>query len=53
MSPEPREEKAENWEKRSDPLVPMPRVQKTAPGVPGHCGLLPPMDPRLDYSMRL
>jgi hypothetical protein len=44
ISPEPREKKAGNWEKRSDPPVPKPRVLETAPGVSGHCGLLPPMD---------
>jgi hypothetical protein len=42
---EPREKKAGNWEKRSDLLVPMPRVPETALGVSGHRGLLPPMDP--------
>jgi hypothetical protein len=45
IPPEPREKKAWNWEKRSDPLVPTPRVLETALGVSGHCRLLLPMDP--------
>jgi hypothetical protein len=44
-SPEPGEKKAGNWEKRRDPLVPMPRVLEAVLGVSGHRGLLLPVDP--------
>jgi hypothetical protein len=45
ISPELKEKKDRNWEKRSDPLVPRPRVPETALGVSGHHRLLPAMDP--------
>jgi hypothetical protein len=45
ISPESREKKAGNWEKRSDPSVPAPRVPETTPGISGCHRLLLPMDP--------